>query len=137
MLEHHADLRTHGGDGAIRMRAEATFDLIAIDQLAVDPDATLFCDHEVNDEVGQRGLDLSGRGDDVDDTAAATKVDSRKHASQNACAASISIIGLAAAGLPSCVSAGTALMAATGRWLTSRAAGKLTRKYIAATTVWG
>src|SRR3984957_4120020 len=69
MLEHHADLRAHGGDGAIRMRAEATFDLIAIDQLAVDPDAALFRDLEVIDAAEQRRLAAAGRADDADDLA--------------------------------------------------------------------
>ena len=69
VLKHHADLRAHRGDRAIGMRTETTLDLVAIDQLAVDADASLLRDLEMVDAAQQRGLSAAGGTDDADDLA--------------------------------------------------------------------
>ena len=57
----------------VQSREEREFgeaaDVVAPDQLAVDPDAALFCDLEVIDAAEQRGLAAAGRADDADDLA--------------------------------------------------------------------
>ena len=41
MLEHHADVRPHGCDGTVAVRAEDAADFVAVGDFAGDADATL------------------------------------------------------------------------------------------------
>ena len=80
VLEHHADLRPHGGDGTVAVCAEDAADFVAIGDFAVDADAALLGHLKVIDAAQQRGLAAAGGADDADDLAGGhRKIDTLQH----------------------------------------------------------